>query len=148
MLMSYLQMMRGPVEAIIGVITSFKQATPAIERIEEITGQVIEDELEGIKLNGHKLAKEFIPRIIFREVNFSYPTSPNTLKNINLEVEPGSSIALVGHTGAGKTSLISLLLRYYLPNSGEIIVGNTKIHNYKIADLRKHIAVVHCDISF
>lgn len=141
MLMSYLQMMRGPIEALIGIITSFKQATPAIERIEEITSQVVEDRLEGIHL-GRTPERDFIPRIVFRDVDFSYPTSQHTLKNINLDVEPGTTIALVGHTGAGKTTLVSLLLRYYLPVAGEITVSGVKINNYRIADLRKHIAVV------
>jgi ABC-type multidrug transport system fused ATPase/permease subunit len=142
MLMSYLHMMRGPVEALIGVITSFKQGAPSIERIEEISNQNTEDHLNGITLNIKQFTKFCTPTISFKDVDFSYPNSPSTLMDINLDIPAGTSIALVGHTGAGKTTLVSLLLRYYLPDSGEIKIDNTNINNLKVSDLRRSIAVV------
>ena len=91
--------------------------------------------------------------IEFRNVWFAYntptdgPRSPEwVLKDISFHVKPGETVALVGHTGAGKTSIISLLSRFYENQQGSILVDGIDIGQVKPADLRKHIAVVLQDV--
>ncbi len=91
--------------------------------------------------------------IEFRNIWFAYNTpsdganSPEwVLKNISFHVKPGQTVALVGHTGAGKTSIISLLSRFYECQKGEILVDGINIDAVQPEDLRKHIAVVLQDV--
>jgi ABC-type multidrug transport system fused ATPase/permease subunit len=144
MIMSYLQMVRGPIEALVGVLTSLKQGRPAIDRIEEISNRTIEDKAPGINAFNIINKKEFIPNIEFKDVSFGYPNTEGkkVLQNINLSIESGKTAALVGHTGSGKTTITSLILRYYLPDRGNIFISDRDIKSYKINELRKNIAVV------
>jgi ATP-binding cassette subfamily B protein len=91
--------------------------------------------------------------IEFRNIWFAYhppsdgANSPEwVLKNISFHVQPGQTVALVGHTGAGKTSIISLLSRFYEHQKGEILVDGINIDQLHPEDLRKHIAVVLQDV--
>jgi subfamily B ATP-binding cassette protein MsbA len=79
--------------------------------------------------------------IRFENVSFSYGDKP-VLQNINLTIQPGQMVALVGRTGSGKTSLANLLLRFYDPTAGAILVGDTDIRSVTSRDLRSNIAVV------
>ena len=80
------------------------------------------------------------------DVDFRYQEDVPVLKNINLEIEPGRSIALVGQTGAGKTTITKLLSRYYDVTAGELLVDGTNIKEIDIETLRKNIAVVPQDV--
>lgn len=144
LIMSYLQMLRGPIEVLVGVATSLKQGLPAIDRIEEINRQKTENYMISTNTHNSCEKKEFIPRIEFKNVCFYYPSSDSksVLKNIDLNIEAGQSVALVGHTGAGKTTITSLILKYYMPSSGRIYISDIDIENYAVNELRKHIAVV------
>ncbi len=82
----------------------------------------------------------------FKQVNFGYRADEFVLKNISFRLEPGKTLALVGSTGSGKSSLISLINRLYDINSGSIWIGNHLITDYKIEFLRKRIAVVLQDV--
>ena len=82
--------------------------------------------------------------IRFENVSFSYGEKP-VLHNINLTIQPGQFVALVGPTGSGKTSLANLLLRFYDPQKGAILIGDTDIRTVASRDLRAHIAVVAQD---
>jgi ABC-type multidrug transport system fused ATPase/permease subunit len=91
--------------------------------------------------------------IEFRNVWFAYnPPSDGAhspewvLKNISFHAKPGETIALVGHTGAGKTSIISLLSRFYEQQQGDILVDGVNINEVRPTDLRRHIAVVLQDV--
>jgi ATP-binding cassette subfamily B protein len=91
--------------------------------------------------------------IEFRNVWFAYSTpsdgvrSPEwVLKNISFKIEAGQTVAIVGHTGAGKTSVISLLSRFYDVQQGEILVDGIDIRSLRTSDLRKHLAVVLQDV--
>jgi subfamily B ATP-binding cassette protein MsbA len=79
--------------------------------------------------------------IRFEDVSFSYGDKP-VLRNINLAIEPGQMVALVGRTGSGKTSIANLLLRFYDPQRGAVLVGDTDIRTVSSRDLRASIAVV------
>jgi subfamily B ATP-binding cassette protein MsbA len=79
--------------------------------------------------------------IRFENVSFGYGEK-KVLHDINLTIQPGQMVALVGRTGSGKTSLANLLLRFYDPTSGAILIGDTDIRSVRSHDLRSHIAVV------
>lgn len=91
--------------------------------------------------------------IEFRDVWFAYnapsdgTTSPElVLKGVSFHIKPGETVAIVGHTGAGKTSIINLLSRFYEVQRGEILIDGVSIKNVRSEDLRKHIAVVLQDV--
>jgi ATP-binding cassette subfamily B multidrug efflux pump len=85
-------------------------------------------------------------QIEFEKVSFAYTESNYVLKNINFNVKAGETVALVGHTGSGKTSIISLLNRLYHIQEGEIRVDGVNINEYKLDTLRKSIGVVLQDV--
>jgi ATP-binding cassette subfamily B protein len=85
-------------------------------------------------------------RIDFKHVSFAY-TEPNyVLKDINFSVKAGETVALVGHTGSGKTSIISLLNRLYHIQKGEILIDGVNVENFELDTLRKGIGVVLQDV--
>ena len=93
----------------------------------------------GLKIN--------LGKIEFKNVNFSYPnTDEAAIKDINISIEGGSTAALVGHSGAGKSTIINLLPRFYDPNKGEVFIDEQKISNVSLSSLRKNISMVSQDI--
>ena len=84
--------------------------------------------------------------IEFRDVSFAYIDEQYVLKNISFKINPGETLAIVGHTGSGKTSIISLLNRLYPINMGEILIDHRNIADYDMEFLRKNIAVVLQDV--
>lgn len=81
--------------------------------------------------------------VCFEKVHFAYdPAKGEVLKGIDLAIEPGQTIALVGRSGSGKTSLVNLLPRFYEPQAGRILVDGVDIRDHRLADLRRQIAVV------
>ena len=82
----------------------------------------------------------------FKNVWFAYNGEEYVLKNINFKVEEGKTIAFVGATGAGKSSIINLLTRFYDVNKGNILVDGVEVHDYELNALRKHIGVVLQDV--
>ncbi|EOA07459.1 ABC transporter, permease and ATP-binding component [Mycoplasma yeatsii 13926] len=125
-------MMIGPVMMFLRAIGGLLQASSSARRIDGITS--IKNEI-----NNHSLDKQGIVideikgNIIFKDVNFAYPTKPDNviLPNFNLVLEQGKSYAFVGQTGAGKSTISKLLLRFYDPSSGEILIND----NINIKDL-------------
>jgi len=85
--------------------------------------------------------------IIFQNVDFAYPTRPNTkaIANLSFKIEPGETVAIVGPSGAGKTTLFQLLMRFYDPLSGRILFDGIDIKQTDPADLRAHIKSVPQD---
>ena len=81
-------------------------------------------------------------RVEFRNVWFAYQDEDWVLQDINLSIEPGETIALVGHTGAGKTTLISLMLRFYDVQRGQILVDGIDVREHDIVELRRRFSVV------
>ena len=82
--------------------------------------------------------------VTYQNVAFSYPSRPDmkVLQNINLEVKTGEKVGLVGYSGAGKSTIVQLLMRYYKLTGGQILVDGKNINDYNLTDLRKNIAIV------
>lgn len=89
----------------------------------------------------------FKGEIEFRNVSFTYSdTIASVLKNISFTVKPGQTIAIMGETGCGKTSLIQMIPRFYEPTEGQILIDGVNINKYKIEDLRKNIGLATQDV--
>ncbi len=88
----------------------------------------------------------FKGKVEFKKVWFAYNDENYVLKDVSLQVEPGQTIAIVGATGAGKSSIINLLSRLYEINKGEILLDGRSLHEYKVAYLRQQIGVVLQDV--
>lgn len=82
------------------------------------------------------------PKIEFRDVSFNYPNSPKVLENISFVVEPGESVALVGHNGAGKTTIVKLLCRFYDVAGGEILINDMNIKNLDLPNWYKFLGTL------
>ena len=104
------------------------------------------DTTSQIDDNGTIEVSNFKGDITFKDVRFSYVENEEVLKGISLEVKAGETVAIVGSTGAGKSTIINLLNRFYEINSGEILVDNIDIKTVTLASLRSQIAVVLQDV--
>jgi ATP-binding cassette subfamily B (MDR/TAP) protein 1 len=87
---------------------------------------------------------EVVGRIEFKNVWFRYPTRPEdfVLRGLNLTINPGESVALVGESGCGKSTFVSLMMRFYDPNSGEILLDGVNLKDYNLHQLRNAISLV------
>jgi ATP-binding cassette subfamily B multidrug efflux pump len=104
------------------------------------------DTQDQIQDTGTIEAPLFNGEIRFENVHFGYIPNEEVVKGINLEVKASQTIAIVGSTGAGKSTIINLLNRFYEINSGSIFIDNHNIENYTLSSLRKQIAVVLQDV--
>ncbi|PHR27421.1 MAG: ABC transporter ATP-binding protein [Desulfotalea sp.] len=85
-------------------------------------------------------------RLEFRNINFSYEEHSKILRNVSFSLEPGQTVALVGTTGSGKTTLVNLLLRFYEPQKGAIFIDGHNIRDLAIKDLRQMVGVILQDV--
>ena len=133
-----------PVRSLATLNISINQGIAAANRILPIIdnkNKIIENENDKI-LN---LAKG---NIKFVDVNFSYNEGhAQTLKSINLTLSGGTMTSLVGHSGAGKSTILNLIPRFYDPNSGDVLIDNQSIYNTTISSLRKNISLVTQDTT-
>jgi len=133
--MMYVARVLGPILQFSNIANMIEQTLVSVERIFEIYG-VGEEPRKGTKLppiKGH---------VRFEDVWFEYVPGEPVLRGINLEVQPGMKVAFVGHTGCGKTTLTSLLLRFYEPTRGRILVDGYDITKVDLRSLRLQIGQV------
>ena len=107
--------------------------------------EIVESDEKIIEKDNALPIKEFQDNINFQNVSFAYETE-NVLKNICLEIKKGETIALVGNSGGGKSTLINLLLRFYDINNGQLLIDGKNIQDYIISDVRTLYGVVSQDI--
>ncbi len=86
------------------------------------------------------------PAIEFRDVSFAYPVGDDVLRDVSFRVEPGQKVAVVGHTGAGKTTLVNLLCRFHETDRGTVLLGGRDVRSIPHQDLRRRIAIVQQDV--
>lgn len=137
----YLNLLFRPLRIIADKFNVLQMGMVAGERVFKVL-----DNDDYIKSEGHYDPPAMQGRVVFDKVYFSYTPDRPVLKNISFEVRPGETIALVGHTGSGKTSIISLLNRLYEPQQGQILVDGVRIQDYKLDALRSHIGIVLQDV--
>jgi len=135
---TYIGMIGTPITTLTNTINSFQQALAGADRLFEILDY--EDDLKDAP-NAIELPK-IEGEVEFRNVNFSYCPGQEILSGINLKVAPGEIVALVGPSGAGKTSLINLIPRFYVPTSGAVLVDGYDLLKIKVASLRHQIGLV------
>src|SRR5918912_1490561 len=134
----YLSRRYGPMRNLSKFSDVMFRASVGLERIYG----VLETEREVRDLPGARPAGPLRGRIEFEHVSFAYGTGAPTLKDISFSVEPGQVVALVGSTGAGKTTLASLIPRFADPSRGSVRVDGRDIRSYTLASLRSQIALV------
>ncbi len=138
MFLGYLMSFYGPVGGLIRVYDMFNRALAALARIFQIFDEVpeIEDAPDAIVL------EQVAGDVLLEEVSFKYRTGEVVLKDITVHAEPGETIALVGRSGAGKTSVINLIPRFYDPLEGRVLVDGHDVREVTQQSLRQHIALV------
>lgn len=134
-------MLFNPLRQIADKFNVMQMGIIAAERVFEI----LETDSQ-IQNKGTKVATSFAGKVDLENVRFSYIENEEVLKGVNLEIKSGETIAIVGSTGAGKTTIINLLNRFYEIDSGTIKIDDTNIKDFTLESLRKQIAVVLQDV--
>jgi ATP-binding cassette subfamily B protein len=135
---SYLGMMYAPMRQLSKLSSVWSRASAAAERVGEIL-QVVPE----VRDHPHAIAATTVAgHITFERVSFAYASGQSVLREIDLEILPGQTVALVGATGAGKSTLVSLLLRFYDPSAGRILLDGVDLRALTLASLRDHISIV------
>ena len=138
LIVQYLTSMYRPMRQLAKLSTDFSKAMAAAERVSEILD--IEPEIRD--LPGALPATGLRGEIVFRDVSFDYGDGKDVLRDVSFSVSPGQRLALVGVSGAGKSTIVSLILRLYEPQRGTILIDGHDIRQYKRASLRRHIGIV------
>ena len=134
-------MMFRPLNQIANKFNTLLMGMVAAERVFKVI-----DTKSSIIDEGKISVKTFKGDVCFHNVNFSYVPNTQVLNEISFNIKKGSTVAIVGSTGAGKTSVINLLNRFYDIDSGEISIDGINIMDYKLSSLRKNIGIVLQDV--
>ena len=137
----YIQMFFRPIRLIADRYNTLQMGIVSSSRILNLL-----DDKEHLVANGDYKPDEVKGEVAFEHVWFAYNDTEYVLKDINLEVNPGETIALVGATGAGKSSIINLLNRFYEVNQGSIKIDGVDIQEFDLKTLRKNIGIVLQDV--
>jgi len=134
----YVNQFSRPIVSVANTYASLQSISVSSERIFEVLDEEEMDDESGLEplespLEGH---------VEFRSVRFSYESGKEVIKGLDLDVKPGQKVAIVGPTGSGKSTLAGLLLRFYDPDSGEILIDGRPVTTMRKSDLRNSFAVV------
>lgn len=136
------QRLLWPLTGLAAVIDLFERAMASTRRILNLLSEPVDISDEGKQ----PLPEPVRGEVEFRNLSFRYETSGAGVDNINLRVPAGNTLALVGATGSGKSTLVKLLLRFYEPTAGEILIDNQPIREVTLKSLRKAIGLVSQDV--
>jgi subfamily B ATP-binding cassette protein MsbA len=143
----------------VSFISAIMLLMPALRRLTQVTetiqrGIAAAQSIFGLldtdteKDTGTKTLDDIKGKVEFQNVSFKYTSSESQiLDDVSLSVDPGHTIAIVGRSGSGKSTLVSLLPRFYNVSEGEILIDGIPIHDLRLANLRKNIALVSQDIT-
>ncbi len=137
----YLQLFFRPIRMIADRFNTLQMGVVSSSRIFKLLAST-----EHIANEGNHKPEKIKGNLKLEKVWFAYVNEDYVLKNINFEVEAGQTVALVGATGAGKSSIINLISRFYEINKGQILIDGTDIREFELGTLRKHIGVVLQDV--
>lgn len=137
-MISYLMMLNAPAQQLGNLVNLAATAGASAQRVFEIidTPVEIEDATDAIELGAIE------GRVTFEHVSFAYEGASRVLHDIHFEAAPGKTIALVGPTGSGKTTLVSLLPRFYDPSGGRVLIDGVDVRTVTLHSLRRHIGMV------
>ena len=135
---SYVRQMFRPISDISQKYNIMQRAMSSAERVFKIldTGEEVRE------ADRPRVPESVSGRVEFRGVHFSYEPDKPVLRDVSFTVEPGKSVALVGPTGAGKTSIINILCRFYDVNQGEVLLDGIDLREHRLSTLRENIAIV------
>lgn len=140
-LLTYFQLLSEPINQLFSSLLMMQSSLSSAKRIFELFDMETDNEeheaLRDIQ-NAHG-------EICFKDVSFEYESREETLKNINLVIKPGEIVALIGHSGVGKTSLINLIMKFNNPKTGTLSIGGNDVSKVKGRSLRNQIALVSQD---
>ena len=130
-------MLIDPISHVTTNFNDYKQAEASIKRLKNINLEPIEDVEENLICTSNIEGK-----ISFKKVDFEYKKGNKVLKNINLEIKKGEVTAFVGASGAGKSTMLALILKFIRPNLGDIFIDDINLKLLNTKDLRKNVALV------
>ncbi len=130
-------MLIDPISHVSTNFNDYKQAEASINRLKNINQEPVEDDKENLRR-----VSNFEGKISFKKVNFAYKKDNQVLKNINLEIKRGEVTAFVGASGAGKSTMLALILKFITPNNGDIFIDDKNLKILNTKDIRKNIALV------
>ena len=136
-ILSAMMMLLRPLKLLTTVNSEFQRGLTAAKSVFDVLDQPSEP-------NEGKYSKERVEgHIEFKDVSFSYDGSDkNVISDFNLDIKPGTSVALVGRSGSGKTTISNFIPRYYTPQKGEINLDGVSLNDFELVNLRSHIALV------
>ncbi|MGN4127967.1 ABC transporter ATP-binding protein [Lysinibacillus sphaericus] len=131
----YLTKLFNPITNIVNQFSQLERSLVAGKRVFEV-----------LDINGEPVSEESLPRykgnVVFEDVSFAYKNDEYVLKNLSFEAHQGETIALVGHTGSGKSSIMNLLFRFYDPSKGKITIDGVDITAVPRQTMREHMGIV------
>jgi len=131
----YLTKLFNPITNIVNQFSQLERSLIAGKRVFEV-----------LDTNGEPVSEKSIPRykgnVVFEDVSFAYKDNEYVLKNLSFEAHQGETIALVGHTGSGKSSIMNLLFRFYDPSKGKITIDGIDITSVPRQTMREHMGIV------
>jgi ABC-type multidrug transport system fused ATPase/permease subunit len=136
--MLYVQNFFDPVQQLSQLYNTFLSATAALDKIMD----VMDEEPEVLDTRGAQPLPEVQGHVRFEDVRFKYRTGPEVLHGLDLDVPPGTTVALVGHTGAGKSTIAKLLARFYDPTDGRITIDEHDLRDVTQVSLRRQLGIV------
>lgn len=134
---TYISRFFEPINHVMERLALYQQAIVAASRVFTLLD---DNELEPKQLESDNKINDGL--IEFKNLTFSYDGKTNVLKNVSFTVNPGETVALVGHTGSGKSSIINLLMRFYEYEQGEILIDGQSIKSYSKNEIRKKLGLV------
>lgn len=138
LVLAYLTQVFGPLQSISKNLNEVQSSLVSIDRVFSVL-----DEEKEVKEDPHALHLSHVKGSFeFKQVSFSYEKERPTLQEISFQIMPGDRVGIMGSTGAGKSTLISLLNRFYDPSTGSVCVDGTDIRAYKLADYRSQFSIV------
>jgi len=132
----YARQLSRPINELAQIYGQMQTAIAGAERVFCVLDEAGEDK------SGAALEESDTAEVTFQNVNFSYEKDCPVLRNFSLKVPPGKKVALVGATGSGKTTVVNLLMRFYEPDSGEILINAQKLREVSVNSLRRDLAIV------